>query len=638
MGKAPNGKTSNIPTRKQWLQVRTVAFKNFFGDWENVALYNMAKRAFSGEEYVGTYRFSPSERLKLKLESVVGTPIKYVMIENSSIVHIKKRHGENEESRGQIDMTPEDIALLPYYMNNYDTIIPNPKYDTKEGPAYTIYKRINGVVVVGTIKKGKDGVAVVTNFQKKVADAQMLREAPELNALDASAVAKIHDEIELQKEKLLNCSKVVDENGEPLIVFHGTRNGGFNVFDTSKAEEPRLVKTKNAFWFTDSKQMAESFSGENETNFRGKNPMTYKCFLDMRNPLVVDFEGKSWGESIYGSTDEIVRKAQDEGYDGVILKNVRDGGMYSQFLTNGNEYIVFEPNQIKSATDNIGTFDKANPDIRYSRRENTREGSGEVATPAFKNNRGTKIARGGKVGGVAYEVGKVMAGTIYFHKDYADQVLPEGLLEQAEQYLPEGFEYNTLAWDPKQPNVLRFDECKGFDTDPNPVVGRQFKVNVDTGQPLYKTPDGTRFESQIFHDKWQWVGNDYEGFDVQESYNWSKLYNSRIDSTPSGRVEKWQEQLRKAGLSEQGEKAKMQLYRDTAENVAKSVGEEVTVVEDIEDITDDNPTLQLKKRGAKGWYDPERGMEARSRGCTTSGNQKLLESGNQVGLFIEIGN
>ena len=51
-----------------------------------------------------------------------------------------------------------------------------------------------------------------------------------------------------------------------------------------------------------------------------------------------------------------------------------------------------------------------------------------------------------------------------------------------------------------------------------------------------------------------------------------------------------------------------QMYRDTAENAAKSVGEEVTVIEDIEDITDDNPALQLKKRGSKGWYDPERGM------------------------------
>ena len=33
-------------------------------------------------------------------------------------------------------------------------------------------------------------------------------------------------------------------------------------------------------------------------------------------------------------------------------------------------YIVFEPTQIKSATDNIGTFDGSNPDIRYSTRGN----------------------------------------------------------------------------------------------------------------------------------------------------------------------------------------------------------------------------------------------------------------------------
>lgn len=50
-----------------------------------------------------------------------------------------------------------------------------------------------------------------------------------------------------------------------------------------------------------------------------------------------------------------------------------------------------------------------------------------------------------------------------------------------------------------------------------------------------------------------------------------------------------------------------QLNRNTAENAAKSVGEEVTVIENIEDITDDNPILQLKKLGAKGWYDPETG-------------------------------
>ncbi|MGM9840861.1 MAG: hypothetical protein ACI31D_01520, partial [Candidatus Limisoma sp.] len=52
---------------------------------------------------------------------------------------------------------------------------------------------------------------------------------------------------------------------------------------------------------------------------------------------------------------------------------------------------------------------------------------------------------------------------------------------------------------------------------------------------------------------------------------------------------------------------RLQTYRNTAEQTAKSVGEEVTVVEKVEDITDDDPKIQLKKRGSKGWYDPETG-------------------------------
>ena len=31
--KAPNGKPTNL-TERQWLQVRTKAFKDWFGDWE----------------------------------------------------------------------------------------------------------------------------------------------------------------------------------------------------------------------------------------------------------------------------------------------------------------------------------------------------------------------------------------------------------------------------------------------------------------------------------------------------------------------------------------------------------------------------------------------------------------------------
>ena len=47
--------------------------------------------------------------------------------------------------------------------------------------------------------------------------------------------------------------------------------------------------------------------------------MTYKCFLDMRNPLVVDFEGKSWGESIYGSTDESIDSRELSDHERAVV-------------------------------------------------------------------------------------------------------------------------------------------------------------------------------------------------------------------------------------------------------------------------------------------------------------------------------
>lgn len=57
----------------------------------------------------------------------------------------------------------------------------------------------------------------------------------------------------------------------------------------------------------------------------------------------------------------IIRKAKAEGYDGVIIQNDTDSEYAADTF-----YVVFNPEQIKSATDNIGTFDGSNPDIRYS--------------------------------------------------------------------------------------------------------------------------------------------------------------------------------------------------------------------------------------------------------------------------------
>lgn len=63
------------------------------------------------------------------------------------------------------------------------------------------------------------------------------------------------------------------------------------------------------------------------------------------------------------SKEAITRDLEKQGYDGVIIQT--DKGSFGRST---DAYIALHPEQVKSATDNVGTFDKSNPDIRYSDR------------------------------------------------------------------------------------------------------------------------------------------------------------------------------------------------------------------------------------------------------------------------------
>lgn len=54
--KAPNGNDTNL-TERQWLQVRTKEFKEWFGDWELANLYNRALTAWNDKESKGKVVF-----------------------------------------------------------------------------------------------------------------------------------------------------------------------------------------------------------------------------------------------------------------------------------------------------------------------------------------------------------------------------------------------------------------------------------------------------------------------------------------------------------------------------------------------------------------------------------------------------
>src|SRR5690606_6130189 len=84
------------------------------------------------------------------------------------------------------------------------------------------------------------------------------------------------------------------------------------------------------------------------------------AFLSIRNPLEHDFGGELFDPD---DVERVIRQARREGHDGVIIRNIRnfEGGDTS------TTYIVFEPEQVKSAIGNRGTFDPSSPNILEQR-------------------------------------------------------------------------------------------------------------------------------------------------------------------------------------------------------------------------------------------------------------------------------
>ena len=224
-------------------------------------------------------------------------------------------------------------------------------------------------------------------------------------------------------------SKVVNADGSPKIVYHQTEND-FTVFDTRREGAGTrdngtpfgiFLKSSNRdIGLKGKKQMALYARIVNPLRARDRSELTrlmrnmspeYDALITQHETLDREYKSKTqqaikelkdfminWrannpgadSRSLYdvsefnalfdaedalanewtAKADELSTKAKNvmtnalesNGYDGVILEN--DAGSFGRST---DAYIALHPEQIKSATDNIGTFDESNPDIRYSR-------------------------------------------------------------------------------------------------------------------------------------------------------------------------------------------------------------------------------------------------------------------------------
>jgi hypothetical protein len=181
-------------------------------------------------------------------------------------------------------------------------------------------------------------------------------------------------------------SRVVDGEGKPLVVYHGTK-GDVSAFDGLKGKGRGLTDApKWATFFSSNADLAGSYAKRH-----GKGANVIPAHLALERPLVVDaggngyhwiespIEGRAWsdrysqeigiekGQGVDINT--LVRLAKKAGHDGLIVHNVADPARPSDWKRKQTTYVAFRPEQIKSAIGNRGTFDPSDPRIlRQARR------------------------------------------------------------------------------------------------------------------------------------------------------------------------------------------------------------------------------------------------------------------------------
>ena len=129
-------------------------------------LVTMAENSWAGSFKSMKIEFSLSDRLRIKLTELLGKEIHKIFITDSDARHIKKHHGQNEDKRGQVDITPADFALIPVILNEYDTAkqIGEDKIGNKK---LEFTKKIEGTFYLVSIERGKNQIGVITLWKKK---------------------------------------------------------------------------------------------------------------------------------------------------------------------------------------------------------------------------------------------------------------------------------------------------------------------------------------------------------------------------------------------------------------------------------------------------------------------------------------
>ena len=356
--------------RKYWdkYKVKSPFFRAWFGDW----------REYDKNNFVEVVSFESNERTEISKthREVYSAELRHNITVDDTIVEDSKHYaGKNKDKKqtekllGRIDEILEKGIWL-------DSRASARSSGNKKGSTQFMHYLYTPISINGAPFMAKltveeydvDGKMRAYNLRRitmsnlsRAQFSELILQNREKYAYksDVLSVAQLFELVKKYdaefKSNPVNTA-FLNEDGTPKVFYHGTKTD-FTVFDRSQSNKKVHLDVMGAGnYFTDRKQGAERYGGNIiEAYLRIKNPY---IFRNTEFNVVADQIANDFGierDGLKGS--QVQQFLKEKGYDGVVLEE--DG---KAVMVN-----VFDSEQIKSATDNIGTFDMTKKDIRYSK-------------------------------------------------------------------------------------------------------------------------------------------------------------------------------------------------------------------------------------------------------------------------------
>jgi hypothetical protein len=315
---APNGKESKL-TLRQWATVRTAAFKNWFGDWQGAEIKKFlegpAVEELTGDEFAWQADKPLSQRVAAWFDQQFGNTVSNP---ETGAVDISIKGVKSSWFHGPSAKKAAAFAAVPAIISKGRIVRRQPNY--KHG--------VERVILVAPVLIGGEahtGIVVIqkTNHGQRfyLHEVFMQKEMPQTSSTagesagngshtgtDAEALASIVQGLHSVNSE--NVSKVVDENGEPLVVWHGGRE--FDAFNESP--------DAGSHYASSDMEAAQTFADQ-----YGQEGEVKPLFLNLRNPLPLEEMPRSGSKEI--------TEAKAAGHDGIEANDTdaSNRGAYQSF-------------------------------------------------------------------------------------------------------------------------------------------------------------------------------------------------------------------------------------------------------------------------------------------------------------------